>query len=59
MTPWQETAALRNFDPADVCFGSWLCKNVLAAALTPRDFGRVAVLVIFPDLSALSAWKCS
>jgi hypothetical protein len=23
MTPWQETAALRNFDPADVCFGSF------------------------------------
>jgi hypothetical protein len=30
--------------PADYpIFGSWLCKNVLAAALTPRDFGRVAV----------------
>jgi hypothetical protein len=27
----------------DVRFGSWLCKNVLAVALTPRDFGRVAV----------------
>ena len=25
------------------CSGSWLCKNVLAAALTPRDFDRVAV----------------
>src|SRR5260221_12729710 len=27
MTPWQETAALRDFDPADVRSGSWLCEN--------------------------------
>ena len=27
MTPWQETAALRNFDPADVRVGSILSKK--------------------------------
>jgi hypothetical protein len=36
-------AAVRDFNPANVPCRSWLCKNVLAAALTPRDFGRVAV----------------
>jgi hypothetical protein len=28
---------------ADFGFGSWLCKNALAEALTPCDFGDVAV----------------
>ena len=49
---------------ADVRVGSWLCKNVLASALTPRDFGRVAVpghfsgfvgsfrLEVFPDANS-------
>ena len=38
MTPWQETAALRNFDPADVCFGSWLRKNVSERSKAASDW---------------------
>ena len=34
---------LQPVNEAEVHCRSWLCKNVLAAALTPRDFGRVAV----------------
>jgi hypothetical protein len=33
MTPWQETAALRNFDPADVCFGSEAAQSTEATGL--------------------------
>src|SRR5712664_3565621 len=29
--------------PGNVRFGSWLCENALAEALTTRDFGEVAV----------------
>jgi hypothetical protein len=41
----------------DVWLGSWLCENALAAALTPRDFGDVAVRGHFSAFGGFSVRK--
>jgi hypothetical protein len=41
---------LRDFNSAYVGSGSWSCENALAEALTRRDFGEVAAMVILPSL---------
>ncbi len=40
----------------DVAFGSWSCKNALAAALTPGDRGAVVVCGDFPQFCGFSFW---
>jgi hypothetical protein len=42
MIPWQETAALRNFDPADVCLGHsrHSCHFGVSGSPQERAFGH-------------------
>ncbi|WP_143199988.1 hypothetical protein, partial [Bradyrhizobium sp. NAS80.1] len=39
-------AALRDFDPADVAFGSWLCENAKALERDRRSYSSKAVLAL-------------
>ena len=43
--------------PMRVGFGSWSCKNALAVALTPRDFGDDAVRGDFSAFGGFSVRK--
>ncbi len=47
----------RNRSAAEVAYGSWSCKNALALALTPRDFGDVAVRGNFSAFGGVSVRK--
>jgi hypothetical protein len=43
-------------DPNVSC-GSWSCENALAEALTPRDFGEVAMFGHLAKFRGFSVWK--
>jgi hypothetical protein len=51
----QETAALRDFDPVDVRFGSWLCENARQQGLARRDSSRQAAVGLLSKINAFES----